>query len=89
MAQIIFRELVQLVERRSPKPDVVSSSLTFPAICNYPLNSGFREFRKELFSYFSIYCSFIRGLNSLMALVRFGCFIMKWIWGFEVFDIIT
>ena len=28
----IYRELVQLVERRSPKPDVVSSSLTFPAI---------------------------------------------------------
>lgn len=29
-----YRELVQLVERRSPKPDVVSSSLTFPATEN-------------------------------------------------------
>ena len=27
-----YRELVQLVERRSPKPNVVSSSLAFPAI---------------------------------------------------------
>ena len=26
-----YRKLVQLVERRSPKPDVVSSNLTFPA----------------------------------------------------------
>ena len=28
----IFRELVQLVERRSPKPNVVGSSPAFPAI---------------------------------------------------------
>lgn len=27
-----YRKLVQLVERRSPKPDVVSSNLTFPAM---------------------------------------------------------
>lgn len=34
-----YRELVQLVERWSPKPDVVSSSLTFPAIIgNNPKN---------------------------------------------------
>ena len=29
---LVFRSVVQLVERRSPKPNVVSSSLATPAI---------------------------------------------------------
>ena len=53
------RGIAQLVERRSPKPNVVSSNLTAPA-------NQDKDAEKRLFSLYIKHCVFIEVVSHLM-----------------------